>query len=882
MKTKVKDKKKWLLFSFGAAALLAVIVCVLSAYSFRNSRDHAYLDPQRGIMAIKIRAFEASYRETLAQLSASASVLESSIVEQISSAKFSPQLSSSPDGAYRVGSDSIENFGKNWVVAYRSLNAVPNPDLISPSSLIQKLLLSFPNTISSALTTAYGTEMNLSLGSHPTDKLTIPKQSPYLDNGIRVWLALMGESTVFVVSLPLYVTQGGVEVEFGRLRVVEPATQRLERLALGKAESRMAITSGDKKLFVARNQAPDFLPSIRETVSGISSYKGFALAVAPLEASDLVLTIAEPLPFGMMRIVLHSLLVFIVSFLLFALCVFLPVWRSHADEKSVETDAQAVLKEISSYVAGELSTINTNGQQQKVSETDAAVAAKIRRLVGYYQSRAAELEIFYKDFTHLVEASDSAVIELDENGVITRLTTSFSNMLNCTPSKLMHVNFRKLLMGANERKKFDAEWQFISQGGKLAFETRLAAGGNIPVIVSFTGIPRTTASGKFKGAIALLTDQSRYYLHKRNDYMNSRLNEISELAAEVAHNFNNALSAIMGSIALVEIRLRKQDPKLLDGAIGDNINTMRDASNKATLLVRQLMKLSPGAREFGGESELISVLHEVISDLRGRCDIATYFDESQRILVPLNKTSLANSIRDVIKMVLDRQRTEGRIAVQVGVIKSREAPIASNGAIAEKLVAFIEIFRENNDEDASLAEAGSSTGLRWLEAQRAIVDVGGGIVADSATLPAPNVIVYLPVILRADEVLNVREHKPLNILIIDDDSSVSSTVAAYLNELGQHTIVSSVWDEALKAVSDKEIHLVLLDKTFRKMTLETMVSLIRGARQDVKLALISGTPLTTLELRKVAEWGVIAFLQKPIMLDDLTLAVSKTIKSLSR
>jgi CheY-like chemotaxis protein len=108
------------------------------------------------------------------------------------------------------------------------------------------------------------------------------------------------------------------------------------------------------------------------------------------------------------------------------------------------------------------------------------------------------------------------------------------------------------------------------------------------------------------------------------------------------------------------------------------------------------------------------------------------------------------------------------------------------------------------------------------------------------------------------------------VLLLEDDAGVRSVVRAVLESGGYHTIAPEHGDAALHACEalTEEIHLMLTDVVFPKMTGREFAERVRSLRPNMKVLFMTGFTNDTFINESIAESNV-NFIHKPFSPDEL-------------
>jgi len=688
----------------------------------------------------------------------------------------------------------------------------------------------------------------------------IPPTRPYRWNGGSAWLARKGGwGPLLIVRYPK-----GMLLDDSEVLACLSFKAALSLLAEA-SDGAFLIAAGEEKsaLYVHGKLLNGDIPEeILSRGWGTGEFGGRLYTVRDVVPGGLYLVAAMPLRDRGFPAWLGAAAMFGV-FYLAVLLAQLPLKKAHRAALEERAERDALLGEELASLMEEL------GESDLTPSADLSALKRLRSLVS---ARESECRAEVRALEVLLESADGAYLVLDSERRIVRASPRFLSLVGLKElSEAKGRRFDDFLASDDDRRRFLREWSFLVQGGRVSFNAALSGSGRtVPVAVG--AVPRTGGAEERVGAWLAVFDRRRAILDRQGGIVRKRLNEISMLAADIAHNFNNALCAIMGGLSLMELRIRRKGSDVLDPATEKDLETVKRAANTAASLVRQLMKLSPGSMEVKGETSV----EELVELFTKRLDIRLEMDASvpSGKLLGLNKLALFRVVKEAVGSVREHGGEENSIRAVASLVNSSDVPISdSTDSVEPGKLLMLEIFA-SREEEMDKKSCPLDGGLKWLELQRLLVDAGGGLVENHTQRPSPNVVLYLPLL--KDVVEELAEHEPFKVLVVDDQEDVARTLAEYFRFLGEEADFSLVWEEALEQVRRTRPDLVFLDMSIGHLSLGEMLDELAEAGAK-KIAVSSGTPPDENRKMELAERGVTWFLQKPVTLRDIKRLMSRLI-----
>ncbi|WP_237246068.1 response regulator [Sphingopyxis witflariensis] len=429
-------------------------------------------------------------------------------------------------------------------------------------------------------------------------------------------------------------------------------------------------------------------------------------------------------------------------------------------------------------------------------------------------------------------------------------------------------------------------------GGDLSI--RLAAQSDEPVSIRVVGV-----RGLGEAAVLLsLKDSSEESRLKRQVAQASKMQAVGQLAGGVAHDFNNILTAVLGSCDLMLMRHTPGDSDY------DDIQQIRSNANRAASLTRQLLAFSrqqtlrPQILQLPDViSEVSHLLKRLISDTiqlsvhHGRGLGAVRADPGQLEQVIVN---LAVNARDAMP-------GGGTLTIDTYPVSAAEARLLGNdimppadysalkvsdtgtGIPADVLPKIFEPFFTTKD-------VGKGTGLGLSTVYGIIKQSSGFIFADSNPGKGTSFTIYLPVH-RADgdaPVVPVPPVKPKKsqwgtgtILLVEDEDMVRAVAERALTRAGYTVVTASQGEEGLERFAQMEkVDLIISDVVMPTMDGPAMVRALRAKRPDLPVLFMSG--YAEEQLRHSIDIDDVAFLPKPFSVAQLAEATSVALDEAAR
>jgi len=428
---------------------------------------------------------------------------------------------------------------------------------------------------------------------------------------------------------------------------------------------------------------------------------------------------------------------------------------------------------------------------------------------------------------------------------------------------------------------------------------RLSSSPDEPVSMGLVGV-----RGLGEAAVLIsLADTSEETQLKRQVAQATKMQAVGQLAGGVAHDFNNVLTAIIGTCDLMLLRHTPGDSDY------DDIQQIRANSNRAASLTRQLLAFSRQQTlrpEILQLPDVISEVGPLIKRLVG--EKIDYFVQHDRNLGPVRADpqqleqvimNLAVNARDAINMNgahgrTAREKVTGRISLLTRSVKSHEV-VKLGSEILPAADYTVLIVQDNGggippkvlpklfEPFFTTKEQGKGTGLGLSTVYGIVKQSGGYIFADNATGNSGGPIgarftIYFPV--HAGEAPQ-RRKAPVpeassewsaggKVLLVEDEDMVRAVAERALARAGYEITACSDGEDGLEAMEapDADFDIVVSDVVMPGMDGPAMVRAIRKANPEIPVLFMSGYAEEA--LRKDIDIPKMHFLPKPFSVAAIT------------
>lgn len=491
-------------------------------------------------------------------------------------------------------------------------------------------------------------------------------------------------------------------------------------------------------------------------------------------------------------------------------------------------------------------------------------------------------------YRNLVEMPSLGVMLMDLSGRYVYVSPKMEELTGYTPEEFYsdtRIGWR-LTRGEDHRSGLSAFKHAVqgetttNQGFRLIHkngEIRWATGSSFPVF---------DADGKVRAVEVIIIDITTSKRLEERLRQSQKMEAIGQLGAGVAHNFNNLLQGIYGSLELAATGPPSEVQRYLADAT--------DVSRRGAAIVKQLLVLT---RHPADEGRVVFDLRNVIEDVCRVCH--STFDRKITIHLEASTVPTICGHPEQIEQVVLNLCINARDAMADSRYPSPSMTIAvdvqtlPDDAITCNLERTGEFIRARvtdqgigMDEETqrrafepffTTKDVDKGTGLGLSTAYGIVEQHGGWIDCESVLGEGSTFSIFLPVSAgtEAPPAQPVDPPPPRSspkrntetILLVEDEDAVRRTIALMLERAGYTVFEGTDGLEGLTIFDGERdgIDLVLLDLSMPKMSGEELLEELRSRDADIPIVLITGhEPDPSLAER------VQAVIAKPVAFQELS------------
>ena len=410
---------------------------------------------------------------------------------------------------------------------------------------------------------------------------------------------------------------------------------------------------------------------------------------------------------------------------------------------------------------------------------------------------------------------------------------------------------------------------------------------NQQLSVEITGGVYSDAGGEPAGCVLNIRDISEQKRLQRQIRQAQRLESLGRLAGGIAHNFNNLLMGIQGSVELIKMDCSPEDRS------NSNLLNITKCVNSGAELTHQILGMARGGKYAPEPLDINEIIRYCLEDLsRSASQIQMNWNlEKSAWEIQADRVQIRMVISTLFGNARQAMPQGGFLFVSSENVELRDEAILHNlqpGRFVKISVSdngrALDINAQEHIFDPFYATLSVTTGegLGLAAAYGIARNHGGTITIDSIQGKGTTFHIYLPAVVDespvADEKTIPRKRKSQTVLLVDDEKIVAQVGAAMLEKMGFEVLVAYDAEAALKVFKKNRdnVGIVLLDMIMPGMGGEEAYLEFKAIDPQIKILLCSGYSIHG-GASRIMDLGCDGFIQKPFSIKELSTKVQEII-----
>ena len=497
--------------------------------------------------------------------------------------------------------------------------------------------------------------------------------------------------------------------------------------------------------------------------------------------------------------------------------------------------------------------------------------------------------------------TDYAIILLDSRARVSRWNPGAEHLFGWTAAEVVGTPGHRIFVDSDRRAGVpEVEMRTAAEQGRAEDERwhRRKDGSRFWASGLLVGL---RVDGVLRGYAKIVRDFTERRRLDEAVRESQKLESVGVLAAGVAHDFNNVLTAIIGNLSLAQ----NAPAGTTFGEVAPLLSEAERAARRAAELVTQLLNYAGKGRRVVRALDVSGVVTDAVAIVRASVSpkIAIELDAPDR---PLPIHADAGQLQQLIlNLVLNAAEAIGDQTGTVSIrLLVREVPATE---LKGRYVGFplperpyIELVVHDTGAgmdpetlkrifDPFYTTKFLGRGLGLAAALGIVRSHGGGIAVESTPGHGSTFRVILP----AEQPAEQEEEPPMTVsdavadaargdglvLVVDDEAAIRSLVQRLLEHLGFTVLAAEHGGQALELAerSGQELTLVLLDLAMPVLDGSDTAAALQARRPDLPIIVMSGLSDQD-ALRRLEEVRIAGFVPKPFAPEQLAQAVAMALQ----
>jgi PAS domain S-box-containing protein len=434
-------------------------------------------------------------------------------------------------------------------------------------------------------------------------------------------------------------------------------------------------------------------------------------------------------------------------------------WVHDEDMPSFQTNFTRSLKHPGSPVKNPFRLRHADGTWRFIESigvsrlSDPAIRGVIINYRDVTESRRAgeALRLGEERFRQLTEQATDLIYNCDLEGFFTFVNRTATRLLNYTEQELLGRHFLTLIRADyRERTRAFYQWQRDQNIRSSYFEFPVVAKDGADIWIG-QSVQIVESNGRPVGIQAIARDITQRLALEEQLRQAQKMEAIGRLAGGVAHDFNNVLTAILGSADLLSMQLEPKDPRW------EEADAIRRAAERGAALTRRLLSFGRPKPSTATVVDLVAAVTGIEPMLRrlvpDKVAIVLTVPENS-IFVRADESQLNQILMNLVINARDAMPVGGTVAVEVGVVDLEE-PRASKLGIVSGRYARLTVRDTGEGIPANVIEhlfepffttkpPEQGTGLGLSIVYSIVTSLGGAIDVQSDVGQGAAFMTYLP------------------------------------------------------------------------------------------------------------------------------------------
>ena len=466
----------------------------------------------------------------------------------------------------------------------------------------------------------------------------------------------------------------------------------------------------------------------------------------------------------------------------------------------------------------------------------------------------------YARLATVVEQASDAILITGTDGTIQYVNPAFERITGYHHDEVIGKNPRILKSGRNEPALYENLWDSITRGAVWSGHLTNKRKDGMLYEVEATISPVCDDNGQIVSYAAVTRDVTQEVNLEMRLRQAEKMEAVGQLASGVAHDFNNILTAILGSVGLLRTKLSKGS--LTPDLVTKSLDQIERVAHQGASLTRQLLAfnrresvrleaLNPNGVLADAERMLRRLIaSNIVFDMRLAKDVYT---------VQADAGQLKQILMNLVVNARDAMPSGGRLMITTANVELDELYVASHADACIGPHVLLTVRDTGCGMSSAVLEriyepffttkpAGKGTGLGLATVYTIVRRLGGHITVISAPHEGTQFEVYLPASARDIEQAPAGDEAECclrgneTILVCEDDDVIRNLECELLERSGYAVVSAEHGKQALELVrrSMHRIDLLVADLVMPEMNGSALAEALSAMLPDLQVLFVSG------------------------------------------
>ena len=490
-----------------------------------------------------------------------------------------------------------------------------------------------------------------------------------------------------------------------------------------------------------------------------------------------------------------------------------------------------------------------------------------------------------------IEQTAESILITDSKGIIQYVNPAFESQAGYSSDEIIGQPTTILESGKHPAQYYEDMWDAISRGdtwrGNFINTKKGGSQYEVSTVISCV----RDDSGAIVNYVAAQHDVTVQMNLEKRLRQAQKMEVLGTFAGQIAHDFNNILTLILGRSEMALRQLPDGDP------VRGHVQHIEKAGHRAAKLIKQMLVFSRQVEQESRPVAMHLVVREVLDLLRASLPSTVHLRDAVADcgMVMADATQIHQVVMNLCTNACQAlQDRGGELEVTLEMTELGSGFMPDAGHIQPGPHVRLRVRDTGNGIDSSVLphifdpffttkKTGEGTGL-GLSTVAGIVDgFGGGVVVQSEVGWGSVFEVYLPGVdgtvpqaaPAQEPLVGGRER----ILFVDDNEEIAEMASCSLEQLGYSVTIFSSSTKALAHFRDhpNDFDIVITDQVMPEMVGTDLARALLGICPGLPIVLVSGFGhgITSEQTRAI---GISEYLMKPFSDKALCLAIRRALK----